>query len=92
MEDDVSLSEKTRRFLEVETTQKRGQAERLKRYLGKTIEVLAEKVSTRKNCDLTGHSTCHKLVNFPASHELIGSLVNVRILDIKANSLYGEVC
>ena len=92
MEDDVSPAEKTRRFLELQTTQKRGQAEQLKRYLGKTIEVLAEKVSTRNNCDLTGHSTCHKLVNFPASHELIGSLVNVRILDIKANSLYGEVC
>ena len=92
MEDDVSPAEKTRRFLKLETTQKRSQAEQLKRYLGKTVEVLAEKVSTRNNCDLTGHSTCHKLVNFPAPQELIGSLVNVRILDIKANSLYGEVC
>ena len=92
MADDVSPAEKTARFLALEAVQKSVQNERLQRYLGRTVQVLAEKVSTRNANDLTGHSACHKLVNFHASRELIGSLVDVRILDIKANSLYGEVC
>lgn len=92
MVDDVSPSEKTRRFLELQSKQKRRQNERLQRYRGKILEVLAERVSTRNADDLTGHSACHKLVNFRASEQLIGKLVNVRILDVKANSLYGEVC
>ena len=92
MVDDVSHAQKTRRFLELEAVQKRRQGERLKRYLRRSVEVLVERVSTRDTNDLTGHSTCHKLVNFRGAPELIGRLVNVRILDIKANSLYGEVC
>jgi tRNA-2-methylthio-N6-dimethylallyladenosine synthase len=92
LEDDVPAGEKTRWFLELEAVQKRTQNERLQRYRGTVLEVLAEKVSARNSGDLTGHSTCHKLVNFRASGELIGKLVDVKILDIKANSLYGEVC
>jgi len=72
--------------------QKRRQNERLQRYRGKVLQVLAERVSSRDTRDLTGHSTCHKLVNFRAPKESIGKLVDVKILDIKSNSLYGEVC
>jgi tRNA-2-methylthio-N6-dimethylallyladenosine synthase len=92
MEDDVTPGEKKLRFIELEQLQKRTQRERLERYLGKTIQVLAEKVSSRSASDLTGHSTCHKLVNFKGSNDLIGNLIDVRIREIKANSLFGEVC
>ena len=92
MEDDVTPGEKKLRFLELEKIQKRSQGDRLQRYLGKTVQVLAEKVSTRSGDDITGHSTCHKLVNFRGSRDQIGNLVDVRIREIKANSLFGEVC
>jgi tRNA-2-methylthio-N6-dimethylallyladenosine synthase len=92
MSDDVSLEEKTRRFLRLERVQKSNQQANLKRYLNKPVSVLAERVSTRSSEHLTGHSTCLKLVNFKAPEELIGSLVDVRITEIKANSLFGEVC
>lgn len=92
MEDDVTPGEKKLRFLELENVQKRSQRARLERYLGKTVQVLAEKVSARNDDDITGHSTCHKLVNFRGSRDLIGSLVDVRIREIKTNSLFGEVC
>lgn len=92
MSDDVSPGEKKLRFLELEKIQKRRQHERLQRYLDKKVQVLTEKVSTRSNEDVSGHSTCHKLVNFRASSDLIGKLVDVRIREIKANSLFGEVC
>ena len=88
--DDVSLAEKTIRFLELERAQKATQNERLKRYLNKTVQVLAENASTRSS-GLTGHSTCHKVVNFSGSTGLLGSLVDVKITQIKANSLFGEL-
>jgi tRNA-2-methylthio-N6-dimethylallyladenosine synthase len=92
MEDDVTPGEKKLRFLELESAQKKSQNRRLQRYLGKTVQVLAEKVSSRSSDDITGHSTCHKLVNFRGSSDLIGNLVDVRIREIKANSLFGELC
>jgi len=92
MQDDVSLGEKKLRFLELEQVQKRTQRQRLQRYIGKNVQVLAEKTSTRNAGDITGHSTCHKLVNFRGSNDLIGNLIDVRIREIKANSLFGEVC
>jgi tRNA-2-methylthio-N6-dimethylallyladenosine synthase len=92
MEDDVTPGEKKLRFLELEKAQKGRQRERLERYLGKTIQVLAEKVSSRSDEDITGHSTCHKLVNFRGSDELVGNVVDVTIREIKANSLFGERC
>ena len=92
MDDDVSPGEKKLRFLELENVQKKSQNQRLQRYIGKTVQVLAEKVSSRSEDDITGHSTCHKLVNFHGSRDLLGSLVDVRIREIKANSLFGEVC
>jgi tRNA-2-methylthio-N6-dimethylallyladenosine synthase len=49
MIDDVSPAEKTLRFLELERAQKDSQAMRLKRYLNKSLEVLAEGVSSRTN-------------------------------------------
>ncbi len=88
--DDVSLAEKTIRFLELERAQKASQNERLKRYLNKTVQVLAENAATRSK-GLTGHSTCHKVVNFSGSTELLGSLVDVNVTEIKANSLFGEL-
>ena len=92
MDDDVTPGEKKLRFLELERVQKRTQYERLQRYLGKHVQVLAERVSTRSEEDISGHSTCHKLVNFRGSKDLIGKLVDVRIRELKTNSLFGEVC
>lgn len=91
MEDDVSPEEKTARFRELEQTQKACQAISLKRYIGRTVKVLAERTSTRSEDDLTGHSDCHKLVSFTGGKELVGTIVPVKITEVKSNSLYGEM-
>ncbi len=91
MADDVSAAEKTLRFLELERVQKHNQDNRLRRYLNKVLKVLVEVGSSRSNTGLTGHSTCHKVVNFEGPRELLGKAVKVRITEIKANSLFGEV-
>jgi len=90
MDDDVSPAEKTLRFLELERTQKAKQNRGLQRYLNQVLKVLVEGSSARTDA-LTGHSTCHKVVNFNGSTELLGKIVDVRITEIKANSLFGEV-
>lgn len=92
MKDDVSFSEKTARFLELEQIQRRVQNVALQRYKGRTLSVLAERTSSRSPSDLTGHSTCQKVVNFKAGPSLLGKLVDVKITEIKANSFYGEAC
>jgi tRNA-2-methylthio-N6-dimethylallyladenosine synthase len=91
MIDSVSEAEKTLRFLHLEKTQKRIQSQRLERYINEVLKVLVESPSSRYG-GLTGHSTCHKVVNFNGSSDLLGKIVNVRITEIKANSLFGEVC
>lgn len=92
MLDNVSPAEKTLRFLELERIQKRIQGNNLQRYLNKVLKVLVEGPSTRTEAGLTGHSTCHKVVNFAGPKYLLGSIVDVKITQIKANSLFGEVC
>lgn len=91
MKDDVSPAEKTARFLEVEKVHRRLQAESLTGYNGKTVSVLAEKISSKSSEDLSGHSTCHRLVNFKGNRDLLGKIVDVRVTQAKSNSLYGEV-
>ncbi len=90
MPDDVSAADKTIRFLELERVQKSIQNNRLQRYINKVLKVLAEGTSTRTE-GLTGHSTCHKVVNFNGSPDLLGKIVEVRITEIKVNSLFGEL-
>jgi tRNA-2-methylthio-N6-dimethylallyladenosine synthase len=92
MPDDVSEEEKSSRFMELEATQRRVQKARLQRYLGKILGVLTERESAKSACDISGHSTCHKVVNFQGSRDMIGTIQDVRVTEIKSNSLYGEVC
>ena len=92
MADNVSEAEKTSRFIELERVQRDVQNRRLQRYVGKTLRVLAERESTKSTSDISGHSTCHKVVNFRGARDMIGSVHDVRVTQIKSNSLYGEVC
>ena len=89
--DDVSKEEKGRRFIELEETQRRRQRKIYRDYVGRSIQVLAERVSTKSAEDMTGHSTCHKVVNFPGATVRPGQLATVRVTEAKPNSLYGEV-
>ena len=90
MLDDVSPEEKTRRFLELEKIQKANQFNALNRMLNKTVEVLAEKISNKNEVELTGHTTCHKVVNFKGLPNDIGQTETSPDQAVKSNTLYGE--
>lgn len=88
--DNVEPQEKTRRFRELERVQRNLQENNLQRYMGRTLSVLAEKTSAKSADDLTGHSTCHRVVNFQGTDDMLGKIIDVRITKVKANSLFGE--
>ena len=92
MVDDVAPEVKTGRWQRLDDVFRRRQKEVLRRYSGKTLKVLVEKNSAKSENDLTGHSTCHKVVNFRGSNDMLGKIVDVRVTDIKSNSLFGEIC
>jgi tRNA-2-methylthio-N6-dimethylallyladenosine synthase len=88
--DDVSEQEKKQRFLELEARHREVQKSIHARYVGNTVSVLVEGESTRSAQDLTGHSSCHKVINFHGGNAKPGDVVNVLITQAKLNSLYGE--
>lgn len=87
--DNVSEEKKKERFLTLENLQREIQSRIYQNYVGKNLSVLVERQSTRSEEDMTGHSTCHKVVNFRGACELEGKIVNVMITEAKTNSLYG---
>jgi len=86
----VPEQEQTVRFLELERVHKAIQEKLYREYIGRTVSVLVERKSSRSEFDLVGHSTCHKVVNFPGSTDLEGEVVDVTVTEAKTNSLYGS--
>jgi tRNA-2-methylthio-N6-dimethylallyladenosine synthase len=89
LSDTVSEEEKTLRFKVLEDLQKEIQRRSWGRHLGQNVSVLVERTSSRSGADLTGHSTCNKVVNFPGAETLVGQIVAVRVQELKSHSLYG---
>ena len=91
LDDVIPEAEKKARFLALEELQESLQHGVYGEYVGRTISVLAEKESARSIEDMTGHSTCHKVVNFRARQTQPGEIVNVVISEAKPYSLYGAL-
>ncbi|MEP6569134.1 MAG: tRNA (N6-isopentenyl adenosine(37)-C2)-methylthiotransferase MiaB [Acidobacteriota bacterium] len=91
LEDAVPETEKTARFLALEELQESLQQKIYGAYVGREVSVLVERESTRSSDDMTGHSTCHKVVNFRSGKTQPGEVVDVLISQAKPYSLYGEL-
>jgi tRNA-2-methylthio-N6-dimethylallyladenosine synthase len=89
LDDAVSEADKTARFLALEELQISIQNRIYNKQVGRTLSVLVEKESARSNVDMTGHSTCNKVVNFKGDPTQCGSILDVLISQAKPNSLYG---
>jgi tRNA-2-methylthio-N6-dimethylallyladenosine synthase len=87
----VSDNEKANRFLALEQLQKGIQKKIYADYVGREVSVLVERRSAKSDLDMSGHTTCNKVVNFPGGENLQGNVVSVRISEAKANSLYGKM-
>ncbi len=91
LDEAVSETEKTARFMALEELQTSLQSRIYNEYVGRKVSVLVERESARSKEDMAGHSTCHKVVNFRANQTRPGDIVDVRITKGKPNSLYGEL-
>jgi len=59
--------------------------------VGNIERILVEKVSRKRDDQLSGRTENNRVVNFDASPELIGQFVDVRITEALPNSLRGEI-
>lgn len=91
LSDDVSKEEQATRFQALEELQRKIQRQLYAAYIGREVKVLVERESAKSQEDMMGHSTCHKVINFPGKAQLRGQLVSVRVTEAKVNSLYGAV-
>jgi tRNA-2-methylthio-N6-dimethylallyladenosine synthase len=91
LENNVSDNEKATRFLALEQLQKGIQKKIYADYVGREVSVLVERRSAKSDLDMSGHTTCNKVVNFPGGENLQGNVVSVRVSEAKANSLYGKM-
>jgi tRNA-2-methylthio-N6-dimethylallyladenosine synthase len=91
LDDAIPEAEKTARFLALEGLQESLQVGVYADYVGRKISVLVERESARSSDDMTGHSTCHKVVNFRSRQTQPGEIVDVLISQAKPYSLYGEL-
>jgi tRNA-2-methylthio-N6-dimethylallyladenosine synthase len=91
MLDDVSAAEKTERFLRLDELIRFHQREVFRGYINQMVEVLAEKISEKHSNQISGHTSCQMVVNFEGEAELLGKIVKVKVLESKANTLYGKI-
>ncbi|OPY89100.1 MAG: (Dimethylallyl)adenosine tRNA methylthiotransferase MiaB [Syntrophaceae bacterium PtaU1.Bin231] len=66
-------------------------AERNRRLEGKRVTVLVEGPSKNSRQDMTGRTSCNRIVNFPGGNSLVGRTVTVGIRETYLHSLRGEL-
>ena len=91
MEHQIPLDVKKRRLQKLMSVQNQQSLKWRQNMIGKTYEVLVEGPSRTNTDRLTGRTRGYELVVFNGSSELIGSLVNVKIIDASSFTLTGEI-
>jgi len=90
MEDDVPEETKARRLQEIVDLQQKHAWFRSEEFIGKTVEVLVEKVSKKSKEEFSGRNSQSITVVFPKEDYKIGDFVNVKITNCTSGTLKGE--
>jgi tRNA-2-methylthio-N6-dimethylallyladenosine synthase len=88
-EDDVSEEDKSRRLAEIVALQRNHSLEANQNYVGKTYEVLVEKVSKKSDQELAGRTSQNTVVVFPKGDYKVGDYVQVHVHDCTGGTLIG---
>src|SRR5574344_845688 len=91
MQDNVSLDIKNKRLYELNDLVNKYAKEANDKYLGKVVPVLLENYSEKDSNMLMGYTDTMKLVNVKANSKHLGSIVNVKITDVKKKRMEGEI-
>lgn len=89
--DDVPSGVKRERLHRLQELQEKIQNHIYNRYLGRTVDVLVESAAAKGDGELSGHTTCNKVVNFNGTDELLGSVKRVEVTEACKNSLKGNL-
>jgi tRNA-2-methylthio-N6-dimethylallyladenosine synthase len=90
MKDDVPEEIKARRLQEIVDLQQKHAWQRSKEFIGKTVEVLIEKLSKKSEKEFSGRNSQSITVVFPKEHYKIGDFVNVKIESCTSGTLKGK--
>jgi tRNA-2-methylthio-N6-dimethylallyladenosine synthase len=90
MEDDIPEPTKKRRLNEIIALQQKHSLFRTQEHIGRTEEVLIEKLSKRSDQHWSGRNTQNTMVVFPKENYKVGDFVNVKITECTSATLLGE--
>ena len=90
LEDKTKLEVKEQRLYKLNELINNYSLESNKKMLNKTYKILVEGKSNKEQ-ELFGYTETNKLVNFKGNMDLVGQIVDVKILDAKSFSLDGEL-
>ncbi|NOX97576.1 MAG: MiaB/RimO family radical SAM methylthiotransferase [Nitrospirae bacterium] len=91
MEGEIPEEVKKARLRRVEVLQKQICLNRNQELIGKRVEVLIEGPSKKEAHKLSGRTRDNRIVIAEGKKELIGKLVSVKIIEVSAWTLYGEL-
>ena len=89
MKDDVSEETKLKRLQEIVDLQQKHAWQRSEEFIGKTVEVLVEKISKKSKEEFSGRNSQSITVVFPKQNYKIGDFVNVKIENCTSGTLKG---
>jgi tRNA-2-methylthio-N6-dimethylallyladenosine synthase len=89
MKDDVTEKTKARRLQEIVDLQQKHAWFRSEEFIGKTVEVLVEKLSKKSKEEFSGRNSQSITVVFPKENYKIGDFVNVKIESCTSGTLKG---
>jgi tRNA-2-methylthio-N6-dimethylallyladenosine synthase len=89
--DQLPLELKTNRLTQVVNMQHEISQRRHRRFMGRTLEVMVDGVSTKDSSEMAGRTRGNHVVNFKGSNKLIGQTVHITITDAFCHSLRGEL-
>ncbi len=87
----IDISEKKRRLLELQNCISKNSTFWIKSMLNKKYKILVEDYSKKSISYLYGRTENNKIVYFKGQENLIGKLIDIKIVNIDKNYLYGEL-
>jgi tRNA-2-methylthio-N6-dimethylallyladenosine synthase len=87
--DDVPAAEKTRRIVALQAAQREVQTALNEALVGRTVDVLVDAASRRRDTELSGRTTQNVVVNLPGPAAWIGRTVAVRVERAGPHSVWG---
>ena len=90
--DNTPLEVKEERLQELNQLVNQYFLENNQKKVGSIEKVLVEGKNENGKTDLYGYTETNKLINFNGSSDIIGKIIDVKVIDAKTWSLDGEIC